>query len=316
MNSPHPPRIAKILCATDFSPFARKALGVAISLARRHGAEIEALHVFQTAIPFAAGDTPYYPVVVPVDPAARKAAGDELGRFVAAAADAGVPASMELIEGDPCTVILDHARSGGADLIAMGTHGRRGFDRWLMGSVAERVLAKSHCPVLTVAAEPEAPAGWPRPPVLPVTTKRILCALDLSENSGRTLAYASFLAAAAHARLTVLTVAEEVHDWNAPGEALSGIPFEEEFRKRREKAALARLEALVPRSAEGLGEIDRLVVTGLAHREILRAAREHGADLIVMGVHARAALGVSLLGSTARHVVREALCPVITVRPS
>jgi nucleotide-binding universal stress UspA family protein len=308
------PKITKILCATDFTPFARRALRIALTLARRHAAEIRVLHVYQTTIPFAAGDVPYYPVTVPFSPAARKAANDELGEFVAAAADAGVPATMEMVEGDPCATILERALSGGADLIALGTHGRRGFDRWLMGSVAERILAKAHCPVLTVAAEPETPSGWPRPRT-PATTRRVLCALDLSEHSARTLAYASFLAAAARARLSALYVAEELYPWSAPGEALSTVPFEGDFLEAREKRAAAELHALVPASAEGLGEIERIVVTGTPHREILRVAREHGADFIVMGVHGRPALGVSLLGSTARHVVREASCPVITVRP-
>ena len=310
------PKITRILCATDFTPFARRALGVALTLARRHDAEIQAVHVFQTTIPFAAGDVPYYPVTIPFSPAAKKAAAEELRQFVAAAADAGVPATMELLEGDPCTTILEKAVSGGADLIALGTHGRRGFDRWLMGSVAERILAKAHCHVLTVAAPPESAAGRPRPRTKPDRTRRILCALDLSEHSARTLAYASFLAARASARLSTLFVADELYPWGEPGEALSPDPFAEEFRMAREKEARAKLDALVPASAEGMGEIDRIVATGVPHREILRVAAEHGADLLVMGVHGRAALGVSFLGSTARHVVREAPCPVITVRPA
>jgi len=310
------PKISKILCATDFTPFARRALSAALQVARDHRAEIHAVHVFQVTVPFAAGDVPYYPVTVPVSPEARQAATSELREFVAAAADAGVAATMELLEGDPCSTILERARSTGSDLIALGTHGRRGFDRWLMGSVAERVLARAHCPVLSVAALPETPPGWPRPRTAPSSTRRILCALDLSEHSGRTLAYASFLAAAARARLCTLYVADEPYPWGEPGEALSTDPFREGSRRAREKEAEVRLHALVPASAEGIGEIERLVVTGTPHHEIVRIAAEHGADFLVMGVHGRAGLGVSLLGSTARHVVREAGCPVVTVRPA
>jgi len=310
------PRISKILCPTDFSPFAGKALGVALGLARQHGAEVEAVHVFPVIAPVEVGYIPYFPQHTPVDPAARKAAADELGRFIAAAKDAGVPASMELLDGDPCTEILKEAESGGADLIAIGTHGRRGFDRWLIGSLAERLLAKSRCPVLTVAArEPEVPATGPRPPAQSASLKRILCALDLSEHSAKTLDYARFLAAAARARLTVLHVTEEFSERDTPGEALSSVPFEEEFRKQREAQGLKKLQALVPARAEGIGEIEQMAVSGRAYREILRVAREHGANLIVMGAHGHAALGISLLGSTARHVVRDSQCPVITVRP-
>jgi len=310
------PKISKILCPTDFSPFAGRALGAAISLARQHAAEIEAIHVFPIFVPFATGDVSYCSSVIPVDPAARKAASDELSRFVATARDAGVPASMAILEGDPFTVILDRAMVGGADLVAMGTHGRRGFDRWLMGSVAERMLAKSHCPVLTVAAlEPGETSKGSRRPVS-AGLKRVLCALDLlSQHSAKTLAYASFLATKSRARLSVLYVTEELSGMGMPGEALSSAPFEREFRKHLEEEGRKKLEAFVPGSAEGIGEIERIVVSGEAHREILRTAYDHGSDLIVMGVHGRAALGVSMLGSTARHVVREAPCPVITVRP-
>src|SRR5262249_9875666 len=154
----------------------------------------------------------------------------------------------------------------------------------------------------------------PRRPAWRGATKRILCALDLSEHSARTLAYARFLALAAHARLCALTVVEDLLAWDMPG-ALSGAPLGAEIRAQREVEALKGLEALVPAKDEGLGEIDRIAVTGLGYLEILRAAREHGANLLVLGVHGRPALGVSLLGSTARHVVREAPCPMITVRP-
>jgi nucleotide-binding universal stress UspA family protein len=128
-----------ILHPTDFSPNSQHALHVAADLARTYDAELILLHVH--AIPVAL----YGEAIVPPEPDYQPLQ-DELQRIELP----GVRINRRLVEGDPVTEILNTARDQHADLIVMGTHGRRGLKRMLMGSVAELVVRRSTCPVLTV----------------------------------------------------------------------------------------------------------------------------------------------------------------------
>lgn len=144
-----------IIVPVDFSECSQAALDYAAVLGRVTGAAIEVVHVFET---------PYYHgaehVIVrdengertTVVELFRKAAGRELDAFMAANAKRGVVATARLVAGDPETEII--AASQGCDLVVMGTHGRRGPARWLLGSITERVLRGAHCPVLTVHLPP------------------------------------------------------------------------------------------------------------------------------------------------------------------
>ena len=116
----------KIVCAVDFSDQSKAALRAAIDLAGRVGAELVLLHV-------------------------GAAAGAELGDLEKAARAAGITRVSSVVEaGDPSARIVDFAEKGGFDLIVMGTHGRTGRLASLVGSVAETVVRRSHCPVLTL----------------------------------------------------------------------------------------------------------------------------------------------------------------------
>ena len=201
--------------------------------------------------------------------------------------------------------ILSRARSGSVDLIVMGTHGRSGFQRLVLGSIAEKVLRKACCPVLTVP--PHAPGAVPRDIV---SMQRILCPVDFSLSSGRALEYAASLAQEAHARLTVLHVLELPPD-------LSEFPYSSglaEYRNGQFQRARKHLAEAVKTSVPPACPVDELLLVGRSHREILRVAAEQGADLIAMGVQGRGAADLMFFGSTTSHVVREATCPVLTLR--
>jgi nucleotide-binding universal stress UspA family protein len=205
-----------------------------------------------------------------------------------------VPIDPVGIEGAPATVILERARELPADLVIIGTHGRGGFDRWVLGSVAEKVLRKAPCPVLTVSGS--AQAAEPRS-----LFKKILYACDFSVSSLAGLDYALSLAHEADARLTLLHVLE----W---------LLINDQRRASLETEALERLREAVPTSTKEWLQTEEIVTEGRAYREILSIAQERDADLIVMGVQGRGALDVMFFGSTAHHVVRQAACPVLTVR--
>jgi nucleotide-binding universal stress UspA family protein len=134
-----------ILHPTDFSERSHYAFWLACSLARDYGARLIVLHVVAApAVVYAEG-------IVPPNPEELRAAvQEELNRLQAPRAD--VRAERRLAEGDAVEETLRVAKEANADLIVMGTHGRTGLGRLLMGSVAEQVMRRASCPVLTVKA--------------------------------------------------------------------------------------------------------------------------------------------------------------------
>jgi nucleotide-binding universal stress UspA family protein len=248
---------------------------------------------------------PYLTEPLLPDPRARERAIEELGRFVHHAREIGVPTEIRLEEGDAVEEILKLAKQLPAHLVVMGTHGRRGFERLVLGSVAEKVLRKATCPVMTVASEPEGAAASEK-----ALFKRILCPVDFSASSTRALEYALSLAKEADAHLTLLHVLEAALE-EAGDMAAFALSEYRDFLKRN---ALERLKEAVPEDAREWCEPEFLVASGRSYRHILDVAKKQDTDLIVMGVQGRNAVDLALFGSTTHHVVREAKCPVLTIR--
>jgi len=145
--------ITKILVPIDFSPHAARAFGYATALARRLGAELTLVHVVED--PFATGAwgaEVYIPNIGELLQNLIAAAERQLTTLQDGAVAQGVTTRTAVITGRPAQSIIEHAASEGCDLIVMGTHGRTGLSHAVMGSVAERVLRKAQCPVLTVRA--------------------------------------------------------------------------------------------------------------------------------------------------------------------
>jgi nucleotide-binding universal stress UspA family protein len=268
----------RILCPIDFSDGSRRALDHAVALARWYGGSIAALHVLQPVPytdPLMAGGIVFTPEDVD-----RTAA--DLARFVAEEIG-GVTIGASVRQGAPAAVIVEQARTLPADLIVLGTHGRSGFERFMLGSVTERVLRTAPCPVLTVprgAADAVA--------VGPVVFRTIVCGVDFSPASTKALAYATSLAAESGARLTAVHVAEELSP----------------------EAARLRLQKAVA----GEQGVTVAIAAGKPYRAILDRAQADGADLIVIGVHGALTDRTGFFGSTSNHIVREAACPVLSLR--
>ncbi len=133
-------RIKKILYPTDFSSYSNQAYFHAIALAEAHGASLTVLFVCtpEAVAPGATGAAEY----------ARSYWKNQLEQI--RPIDPGIPVSHVFLDGDPATEIVSFSRDAGVDLIVMGTHGRTGLDRLLMGSVAEKVLREAACSVLVV----------------------------------------------------------------------------------------------------------------------------------------------------------------------
>lgn len=270
-----------VLCPTDFSPFSRRALAYAIALARPAAAKLTVLHV--SPLPLPSADDDVLPEWMPDVPSSADQLLDELRRFAEPAHAAGLPTEMLMRDGDPGDEIVRTARSLGVDLIAMGSHGRRGFQR-LLGSHAERVLRTAPCPVFTVSD----PAG--SDDTAPVQIGRILCAASASPHSSTTIEYAARLAGATGAQLRVVHVSDPGH---------------------RTRVALPPTGETL---ARGRVSLEERVTSGALSSEILRSARERPTDLIVVGPPHRSSSSLGLLGSTTGQVVRGADCGVLTVR--
>jgi nucleotide-binding universal stress UspA family protein len=299
--------IRRILCPVDFSDYSRRALDHAIAIARWYESTVTALHVFSPSPVAAYGPGPVVFVPIVLTPADRDRLLADTKAFTDAEMAPGVPIEAVIREGNTAAEIVDQATDMSADLLVIGTHGRSGFERLLLGSVAEKVLRKARCPVLTVPRRlPDAvPAG-------PVLFKRILCAVDFSESSMQALKYALSLAQEADGCLTV------VHVLGAEFVAQVGIGEEHvslaALQRQHEEEARKLLEKAVPESATAYCKADTMLLRGKPWREILRIASDRQAELIVMGVKGRGAADLMFFGSTTQHVVREATCPVLTLR--
>ena len=220
---------------------------------------------------------------------------------------AGIKLEVAVDVGSPVRHILDRADTLPADLVVMGTHGVSGFEHLVLGSVTEKVLRKAPCPVLTVPPLARCQSRLP--------FQRLLCATDFSDASASAVRFALSLACESGACLTLLHVLE--WPWHEPPQPrIEDLPPEQGFalamfRRDAETRARKQLESLVPPPRSRV-RLD--VVSGTSYEQVLAAADRDKSDLIVLGVGRRSALNLTLLGSTANHVVRAAACPVLTLR--
>jgi nucleotide-binding universal stress UspA family protein len=186
----------------------------------------------------------------------------------------------------------------------MGTHGRSGVRRMMLGSVAEGVVQYSNRPVLTIV-------GGQRS-AHPLRPERILVAVDLSDHSKAAVAYAKHLAATFGAELRVLHVVVPVappayHD----GTCIPSFTFTSPVVEKEAMAAMKRFYA----EAQGpSGPIDFHVEHGQAVERILAFTAAHQTDLLVLASHGLTGLPHLLMGSVAERLVSRASCPVFTVK--
>jgi nucleotide-binding universal stress UspA family protein len=301
--------LSHILCPVDLSEASQHALEQATALAGWYNATLTVLVVHHSGPAIA-----LEPYGVNAAPDEERAEIERLRQAASAAAApaiaAGVQVDVVVVVGDPTRQILARAEPRDVGLFVMGTHGAGGFEHLVLGSVAEKVLRRARCPVLTVPPRMHAAAGLP--------FQRILCAIDFSDSSLSGLEWAWSLAEESGATVSLLHVIE--WPWDEPPappfEKLPGVEGRRllEFRHAAEEASRQQLESLVPDNLRHRCPSTPLVSHGKAHREVLAAATETRADLIVMGVHGRNVFDMTMFGSTTNQVVRGASCPVLTVR--
>jgi nucleotide-binding universal stress UspA family protein len=293
-------RLRRVLFPTDFSASADRAFDLALLLAQEFGAD---LHMFHAVVLHE--DDPHNPAHHFPDPV-------EIHRRLEGLADSAMTRQLERGRATEARIeqvrsrgisaaptILEYAEGWDADLIVMGTAGRRGPSHLLLGSVAEEVSSHARCPVLTVRdGEPAPPPGLPR---------RVLAPVDLSEHSRRSLEVAQALAERFGAPLQALHVVEEV---TYPPYLDQTFNVSEQLVSRAARA----LDELV-KGALGDRPVEQSVVVG--HRAaptIVELAGETGSDLVVVASHGLGGLREFLFGSTAKRIVQHSAVPVLTVK--
>ena len=294
-----------ILLATDFSDASRRALSVAVAIARHWGSELLLVH----AVP----PEPRRPV--PLDPLPPELgdlceAEKQMRRFLEAAGMNGLSCRTQIEHGSVWEVIASTIQDAEIDLLVMGTHGRGAIRKLALGSVAEEVLHMTDCPVLTVG--PRVNQGSPDSGEL----RTILFATDFGGASARALPYAVSLAESSDAQLVLVHMVPPMPLADAAyAPAVFAADDLMKWREAVRSESERKLRALV---LPGTLTKEPLYVVGMDFlpEGILCAAAEHQADLIVMGADRGASPRIAshIPWALTHHVICDACCPVLTVR--
>lgn len=278
MATPTTPAVIKnILFATDFSPASEAVLPYARAVARCYDAQLVIAHVVA-------------PGVIAVEPPVvvnmLELAQQQMEQLQISEQLDGIRHKEVVAEGPIWETVNRLIEEHEIDLIIVGTHGRTGIKKFILGSTAEEIFRQAPCPVLTVG--PEVTAQQRRSPEI----KTILFATDFSEDCPGSLKQAVSMAQHTNARLLLLTVAEQpIHD---PEAVINGLHD--------------KLASLV---APGTAQIETLVEFGRPADRILDVAQQFNVDMIVLGAH-RPAMLTNRFMDIAYKVACEAPCPVLT----
>lgn len=287
-------RFHKVLCPTDFSAGSDRAVAVAGRLAAEHGAELVITHVFFVP-PVAYGGEFVFPPTMIADMMKGQQRGLD-DAVEAARAHGATKVKTTLVNGPPWVEITAQLAHDGYDLCVIGTHGRSGISRVVMGSVAEKVVRHAPCSVLTVHPD-DAPHPF-RHALVPVDfSARSLHAFDVAKE-----------VVVQDGRISLLHVIELPVPFS--GELPPDLALDLD---RRAADALAKVAAREPTFRRA--EVHTLSRLGHPGAQILAALKEDATiDLVIMGSEGRTGIGRVLLGSVAEKTVRHAHVPVLVTR--
>ncbi|HXW15528.1 MAG TPA: universal stress protein [Terriglobia bacterium] len=282
----------KILLATDFSPASVAALPYALTIARHYGSVLFVANVVSPELP----DLRPPESTAKILQGAKQSAEQNMERLLSAERQSGVSCQPLIGEGEIREVLLEMISQNGIDLIVLGTHGRGGLRRLLLGSVAEEVFRKAPCPVLTVGPKTSETR------TMDVHLEHILYPLEFVPDTSDAAAYAVSLAEQYHAKLTFMKVFEET-DPSSDVEAVVREP------------ARHWIDDHIPTESDLRERVSFKPGFGPAAEAICKFADNRGVDLIVMGARRLDPVMAAHLPKpdTAYEVVRTAPCPVLTI---
>jgi len=298
--------VKNVLFATDFSATSEAALPYAAAICRRFGSTLHTAHVLSDAsLVMMTGGVDYVSMGTIYEDAHTEAKEklDLLSDRLE-----GIPHRSYVRHGQVWKNLAAVIDDNQVDLIVVGTHGRTGLGKLLLGSVAEDILRHASCPVLTVGPKVSGRAKLPALQSsgrdlapLELELREIVFATNFAKSAERVAHEAILLATEFRARLTLMHVIEDyTHLGSQPG------PIEEGTRKLKE---------LIPMNAVLQHLPETVIEFGHAPERILKVAADREADMIVLGARASAEVGTTHLPwSSAHHVIAQAHCPVLTIR--
>lgn len=298
--------VKNVLFATDFSASSEAALPYAAAVCRHFGSTLHIAHVLsETSMLLVTGGVDYVSMGTIYEDAHTEAKEklDEIATRLE-----GIPLRSYVRHGQVWRNLEGIIQDNEVDLIVLGTHGRTGLGKLLLGSVAEDILRHASCPVLTVGPKV---SGHAKLPVFPkrghdvapleLELQQIVVATDFAPSAARIVQRGVKLAEEFRARLTLLHVIEDYTQLGSrPG------PIEE---------GVGRLQALIPADAALQYPAETVLEFGPPAERILKIAVERDADMIVLGARSARDIGSTHLPwSSAHHVIAQAHCPVLTIR--
>jgi nucleotide-binding universal stress UspA family protein len=282
-----------ILLATDFSPVSEAALPHALIIAGHYGSKLYVAHVVCPEF----RDLQPSETTATMIQHAREFTEEKLEPLLSAVRQKGISCQPLVGEGAIWDVLLDMIQQNNIDLIVVGTHGRRGLNKVMLGSVAEEVFRMAPCPVLTVGPKTS------EKPSIDVQLSHILYPVEFVPDSSNAAVYAASLAEEYHAKLTYMKV------------------FEDMVSSPEEKAQIQEpvrhwIDDHIPADSDLRERTSFELGFGPRAEAILKFASDRGVDLIVMGVRRMDPVMAAHFDKpdTAYDVVRTAPCPVLTVR--
>jgi nucleotide-binding universal stress UspA family protein len=273
-------RPRNILCAVDLGPTTPNVLAWAGRLATIFGGQLDILHAHGWELPEYFTATQMEQLLAEIR-RARKKLEEHLSKLAKDATGGRIAVRVHVVEAPPVDAILERAKQWPADLVVVGSHGRTGLARFVLGSVSESILHHSSVPTLVVRNQP------------PASGARLLCPVTLTPESLGALEIAAEVAQKLQAELDVLHVVE------ADGADL--------------QAERARLCEAVPESARQRCTLREQVRSGRPAEQIVLAAREIKADLIVLAAARRSFLEWTALGITTDRILRYSPCSVLVL---
>lgn len=289
----------RILACYDLSPCSQEALEWALKLGEQFHSSLKVAHAFplngSSSTPALLESSNQLAEYI------REQIDQDLRRLSTLEAPSLRELEIEILQGRTIPAILQEIQQNTPDLVILGTHGRTGFERVILGSVAEKIVRHSPAPVWIARNR----AHWP--------LQRILIPIDFSEFGEETLQLAQALTqktSTAVDLVHVISLAEVVHyPSSITDRAFSMDP---KFFENLEKRARENLQKMIDSSSLSLNPH---VLTGSPGAEICRLAQELKADLVLIPTHGRSGIRHLLIGSVAEQVIRYASCSVFSFSP-
>jgi nucleotide-binding universal stress UspA family protein len=283
-----------ILFPTDGSDGAEESFEHVLALAADHDATVTVLNVADTT-----RDSVTQIQGQVIDTLERD--GERIVQETAArASDRGVSTVTEVLQGEPYSTIVDYAQARDIDLIVMPTHGRRGLERFLLGSTTERVVRRSDVPVLTIRPDDDVRVRYPY--------RNVLVPTDGSYPAGEALELAFDVVDVADAALHLLSMVDV---------ASLGVDVRTDLAMDSLEASANEIvdTAASTASDAGVTPASKRVEFGTSVARVVRSTiEERDVDLVVVGTHGRTGLDRYVLGSVTEKLIRMAPVPVLTVR--